>query len=107
VIVILTDATPDGERLRRTAQAALRAAGKLGARAATIVGAEVPALDVELTPTARIRVPPPHGLGRLPGIAAATAIAIQLLAERLARARGLNPDRIGRDDPRQAAAAGE
>ena len=30
---------------------------------------------------------------------------LQLVAERLARARGMNPDSIGRDDPRQAAAA--
>jgi hypothetical protein len=33
------------------------------------------------------------------------AVPIQLLAERLARARGTNPDTIGREDPRQAAAA--
>jgi glucosamine 6-phosphate synthetase-like amidotransferase/phosphosugar isomerase protein len=35
----------------------------------------------------------------------ASAIPLQLIAERLARARGRNPDLIGRDDPRQAAAA--
>jgi fructoselysine-6-P-deglycase FrlB-like protein len=35
----------------------------------------------------------------------ASAIPLQLLAERLARARGKNPDSIGRDDPRQAGAA--
>jgi glucosamine 6-phosphate synthetase-like amidotransferase/phosphosugar isomerase protein len=33
------------------------------------------------------------------------AIPLQLLAERLARARGTNPDTLGREDPRQAAAA--
>ena len=40
-------------------------------------------------------------------VAASTgaAVPIQLLAERLARARGTNPDTIGREDPRQAAAA--
>ena len=32
------------------------------------------------------------------------AIPIQLLAERLARARRVNPDTLGRDDPAQAAA---
>jgi fructoselysine-6-P-deglycase FrlB-like protein len=44
----------------------------------------------------------------LPRIVAATlasVIPLQLLTERLARARGTNPDAIGRDDPRQAAAA--
>jgi hypothetical protein len=33
------------------------------------------------------------------------ALPLQLLAERLARARGVNPDTIGREDPRQMAAA--
>jgi hypothetical protein len=37
--------------------------------------------------------------------ALAAAIPAQLVAERLARARGVNPDTLGREDPRQAAAA--
>jgi fructoselysine-6-P-deglycase FrlB-like protein len=44
----------------------------------------------------------------LPRIVAATlasVIPFQVLTERLARARGTNPDTIGREDPRQAAAA--
>jgi hypothetical protein len=32
-------------------------------------------------------------------------VPLQLLTERLARVRGTNPDTIGREDPRQAAAA--
>jgi fructoselysine-6-P-deglycase FrlB-like protein len=74
--------------------------------AALIVAArldgEVPA---SLTPAGRLTVP---GSPQLPGIVAAalaSAIPLQLLAERLARARGTNPDTIGRDDPHQAAAA--
>jgi len=35
----------------------------------------------------------------------ASVVPLQLLTERLARARGTNPDAIGREDPRQAAAA--
>ncbi len=35
----------------------------------------------------------------------ATATPLQLLTERLARARGTNPDPIRRDDPRYLAAA--
>jgi hypothetical protein len=31
-------------------------------------------------------------------------VPLQLIAERTARARGVNPDTLGRDDPRQAAA---
>jgi fructoselysine-6-P-deglycase FrlB-like protein len=44
-------------------------------------------------------------LARRVAAALAVVVPLQLLAERLARARGTNPDRIGRDDPRQAAAA--
>ena len=50
----------------------------------------------------------PH-TGRVPGVAGSLlsgAIALQLLTERLARARGVNPDTLGREDPAQAAAHG-
>jgi hypothetical protein len=39
------------------------------------------------------------------GAAIGSAVPLQMLAERLARARGKNPDSIGREDARQAAAA--
>jgi glucosamine 6-phosphate synthetase-like amidotransferase/phosphosugar isomerase protein len=48
----------------------------------------------------------PH-TDRVPGVAASligSAIPLQLLAERLARARGVDPDTLGREDPAQAAA---
>jgi fructoselysine-6-P-deglycase FrlB-like protein len=67
-----------------------------------VLDGEVPA---SLTPAGRLTVP---GSAQLPGIvvaAVASAIPLQLLAEQLARARGVNPDTLGRDDPRQAAAA--
>ena len=57
-----------------------------------------------LTPAGRMSVPLAGSLPRTAAAALATAIPLQLLAERLARARGKNPDSIGRDDPRQAAA---
>jgi hypothetical protein len=44
----------------------------------------------------------------LPPVVAAllgTAVPLQLLTERLARARGINPDPIRRDDPAYLAAA--
>jgi hypothetical protein len=59
---------------------------------------------VSETPAGRIVLP--H-TGRVPGIAGSllsSAIALQLLTERLARARGVNPDTLGREDPAQAAA---
>ena len=55
-------------------------------------------------PAGRLSVPLARGLPRMVRAALATAIPLQLLAERLARVRGKNPDSIGRDDPRQAAA---
>jgi hypothetical protein len=66
------------------------------------LGDNIPAA---VTPAGRLSVPLAGGLSRRVGTALATAIPLQLLAERLARARGRNPDSIGRDDPRQAAAA--
>ena len=48
----------------------------------------------------------PH-TGRVPALAGsllASAIALQLLTERLARARSVNPDTLGREDAAQAAA---
>jgi hypothetical protein len=62
---------------------------------------QVPA---DATPGGRIVLP--H-TGRVPGVAGSLlsgAIALQMLAERLARARGVNPDTLGREDPAQAAA---
>ncbi len=48
----------------------------------------------------------PH-TGRVPALAGsllASAVALQLLTERLARARNVNPDTLGREDAAQAAA---
>ncbi|MDQ6681647.1 MAG: SIS domain-containing protein [Chloroflexota bacterium] len=105
VIVILTDVEGRGEPLRHTSRAVLLAAAALGARAAAIIGVEDDAVPGDLTPAGRLRVPRARGLEGVAAAALATAIPLQLLAERLARARGVNPDLIGRDDPRQAAAA--
>jgi len=106
LILVLTDAEGWGETLLERARAVLRSAAALGmpsaALLATDLGDNVP---LALTPAGRLSVPLAGRLPRLIGAAIATAIPLQLLAERLARARGLNPDSIGRDDPRQAAAA--
>ncbi|MBA3235528.1 MAG: hypothetical protein H0T59_05995, partial [Chloroflexi bacterium] len=72
----------------------------VGLRAATIVTEAVAAdLDPGLTPAGRLVVPETP---RLPAPVAAllgSATPLQLLTERLARARGTNPDLIRRDDP--------
>ncbi|MDQ2673616.1 MAG: SIS domain-containing protein [Chloroflexota bacterium] len=102
--VIATDAIGDGlaaERLRRV----LEAARSLSMPAAALLDESVAAgFDEALTPAGRIVLP---RTGRVRGIAAALlapVIPLQLVAERLARARGVDPDTIGREDPAQAAA---
>jgi hypothetical protein len=65
------------------------------------LGDDVP---LELTPAGRAAVPIARDLPRVLGAALGAAIPLQLLTERLARARGVNPDTLGREDPRQAAA---
>ena len=88
------------------ATAVLRSAAALGMPAAAIVGADLgDDLPLDLTPAGRAATPLTTRLPRMVAAAVGAAVPIQLLAERLARARGTNPDTIGREDPRQAAAA--
>jgi hypothetical protein len=62
-----------------------------------------------LTPAGRIVIPEAAGVPGTVGALLGTATPLQLLTERIARARGTNPDAIRRDDPRyrEAAAAAE
>jgi glucosamine--fructose-6-phosphate aminotransferase (isomerizing) len=105
LVLILTDREHRDERVARARQA-LAAARVIGLRAAAIVSADVDAaLDPALTPVGRLVVPEAPNL---PGPVAAligSATPLQLLTERLARARGTNPDPIRRDDPVYVAAA--
>ena len=103
---VLTDAEGWGETLLDRSRAVLRSAVALGMPAAAILAADLgDDIPLALTPAGRLSVPLAGALPRTIGAAIATAIPLQLLAERLARARGTNPDSIGREDPRQAAAA--
>ena len=106
LVVIGTDAIGDGlarERLKR----ALEAARALSMPAAALLDESLAAtIQPALTPAGRIVLP--H-TGRVKGAAAsllAPILPLQLVAERLARARGVDPDTIGREDPAQAAAHG-
>jgi glucosamine--fructose-6-phosphate aminotransferase (isomerizing) len=105
LIVILTDAEGWGETLLERSRAVLRSAAELGMPAVALLAADLgDDVPAALTPGGRLSVPLAGGLSRRVSAALATAIPLQLLAERLARAREKNPDSIGRDDPRQAAA---
>jgi glucosamine--fructose-6-phosphate aminotransferase (isomerizing) len=105
LVLILTDRDARAERLARARQA-LAAARVIGLRAAAIVaegGADE--LDPALTPAGRLMVPDAPAL---PGPVAAllgSTTPLQLLTERLARARGTDPDPIRRDDPVYLAAS--
>lgn len=102
MVLVATGSEPRiDERIDRV----LAAARAIGIGAAAICSEEQDArIDAAETPSGRIVLP--H-TGRVPGIAGsllASAVALQLLAERLARARGFNPDTLGREDPAQATA---
>lgn len=83
----------------------LRAARQLGMPAAAILGADAgDEIPRDLTPAGRLAVPETRLLGPVVAALLGAAVPLQLLAERLARARGVNPDTLGREDPAQAAA---
>jgi glutamine---fructose-6-phosphate transaminase (isomerizing) len=106
LVVILTGGEETDEPYRHRARGLLRVAQALGMPAAAILGARVgPKVPESLTPVGRIQSPEANRLPPMVESILASAIPLQLIAERLARARGRNPDLIGRDDPRQAAAA--
>ena len=103
LVLVLTDgATP---QVTECARKVLGAAKALGATAAAILAessdAQIPAED---TPAGRIVLPRTGRVAPLAGSLLASAIALQLLTERLARARNVNPDTLGREDAAQAAA---
>jgi fructoselysine-6-P-deglycase FrlB-like protein len=99
VVLILADRARRGERVRR-ARGALEAAAVVGLRAAAILAAEIDDdLDPALTPAGRLLVAEAPDLPAPVAALVGTATPLQLLTERLARARGTNPDLIRRDDP--------
>ena len=104
LVLILTDA--GDETLVRERAAKVRAAARsLGIPLAAILSeSEAEQVPEDETPAGRIVLP--H-TDRVPGVAGrllASAMALQLLTERLARARHVDPDTLGREDPGQAAA---
>jgi glucosamine--fructose-6-phosphate aminotransferase (isomerizing) len=105
LILILADRDHRAERLARARQA-LAAARVLGLRATAIIAADADAdLDAGLTPLGRLRVAERAGLPAPVAALLGTATPLQLLTERIARARGTDPDPIRRDDPLYVAAS--
>ena len=105
LVLILADRAGRTERVARARQA-LTAARVIGLRSAAILSREVAEeIADDLTPAGRLVVGEAPELPAASSATLATATALQLLTERLARARGTNPDLIRREDPRYRDAA--
>jgi glucosamine 6-phosphate synthetase-like amidotransferase/phosphosugar isomerase protein len=104
MVAIMTASDPEPLMVER-GRRALEAARRIGVATAGIFDEAVaPQLPEDLTTSGRIVMP--H-TGRVPGIAGsllASAMALQVLTERIARVRGIDPDTLGREDAAQAAA---
>jgi fructoselysine-6-P-deglycase FrlB-like protein len=97
LVLILADREARDARLRR-ATGALRAARRIGMEAAAVIAADAAVdLPTELTPAGRIVIPESPSLPSPVAALLGTATPLQLLTERIARARGINPDAIHRD----------
>jgi hypothetical protein len=88
-------------RARDLLRAGLELGMPAGAVIAADLGDDVPA---ELTSAGRLAVPTTGLIEQQAAGVLAAAVPIQLLAERLARARRVNPDTLAREDPRHQAA---
>jgi glutamine---fructose-6-phosphate transaminase (isomerizing) len=105
VVAILTGRDGRGPRIARLRQA-LAALLELGVRPGAILAADAAgAIPPELTPAGRIVVPEASVLPAAAAALLSSAVPVQLLTERMARARGINPDPIRRDDQRYLRAA--
>ena len=105
LVLILTDRDRRPERLARARQA-LAAVKVIGLRAAAIVASGVDTeLDPILTPAGRLVTAEAPDLPAPVAALLGSATPLQLMTERLARARGTNPDLIRREDPVYLAAA--
>jgi len=105
LVLILTDRDEREPRLGRALNA-LTAARVVGLRAAAILARDLDAVvPEELTPAGRMLVDEAPDLPSPVAALLGSATPLQLLTERIARARRTNPDLIRRDDPTYLAAA--
>jgi glutamine---fructose-6-phosphate transaminase (isomerizing) len=104
-VLILADARAAEARGKRAA-GMLRGVAELGVRAGAILGSGyAESIPEGLTPAGRLVVRTADDLPDAVGALLGSAVPLQLLTERLARERGVNPDPIRRDDPRYLRAA--
>ena len=104
LILVMTEAVSDGLLVERATRL-LEAARALAVPAAAIVTDVAAQLVPDaLTPAGRIVLPHAGRIGGAAGPLLASAMALQVLTERMARSRGVDPDTLGREDPAQATA---
>ena len=105
LVLILTDRDGRTERLGRARQA-LAATAVIGLRSAAILARDLDdELAADLTPAGRLLVDEAPSLPAPVAALLGSLTPLQLLTERIARARGTNPDPIRRDDARYLAAS--
>ncbi len=105
VVLVLTTRGARGPRSERSRQA-LAAVLATGSTAGAILAAQAAgAIPEHLTPAGRIVVGEAPSLAPAAAALLSGAAPLQLVTERLARLRGVDPDPIRRDDPRDLAAA--
>jgi glutamine---fructose-6-phosphate transaminase (isomerizing) len=98
LVLVLADTSPDPEARARRATDVLRAVSEIGIRAGAIMAARYArVIDPALTPAGRLVVPATSALPAAVATLLGSAVPLQLLTERLARARGVDPDPIRRD----------
>jgi fructoselysine-6-P-deglycase FrlB-like protein len=105
LVLVGTDEALRPEAFAHRAQDVLAAAGAIGMPAAAILGERTAAATpTELTSAGRIVLARSGRVSPVAGGLLGPILPLQLLADRLARARGVNPDTLGREDPGQSAA---
>jgi glutamine---fructose-6-phosphate transaminase (isomerizing) len=105
LVLIATDEALEASAIAERAQRVLAAATALGMPAAAILGERAAAaIPADATAAGRIVLARPTRVSPVTGALLGPILPLQLLADRLARARGVNPDTLGREDPGQAAA---
>jgi glucosamine 6-phosphate synthetase-like amidotransferase/phosphosugar isomerase protein len=105
LVVVATDEAMRSPGILERVQAVLAAATALGMPAAAILGERTAAATShDATSAGRIVLARTTRVSPITGALLGPILPFQLLADRLARARGVNPDTLGREDPAQAAA---
>ena len=105
LVLIGTDDALRSQAIAERATRVLAAATALAMPAAAILGQRTAlTIPADATPAGRMVLARPTRVTGVTGALLGPILPLQLLAERLARARGVNPDTLGREDPAQASA---